>query len=367
MKRTIIWRLYRHCLKPILFLFHPETMHSAFGRIGNILASSGLTRKLTKWLFYYEHAALKQRILGIDFINPVWLAAWFDKDIMLPDIIADIGFGYEECGSITNLPYGWNPWTRLHRLKLSRGLIVNYGLKNKWVKYAKEVIEQTHCKVPLFVSIAKTNCIQTCDFQTGIDDYVESLTTLQWIHKISWFTLNISCPNAFGWEDYASPERLVSLLQAVEKLKIKQLIFVKLPVDKPWEEIKELVQVCVDYGIHWVIISNLTKHREDIEEKNSIIHLAWWISGKPTQGKSDYLIGKTYQYFGKQILIVGVGGIFSAEDAYHKIKQWASLVQLITGMVFQWPQLIWEINQWLVKLLRKDWYSNISDAIGKNF
>lgn len=104
-----------------------------------------------------------------------------------------------------------------------------------------------------------------------------------------------------------------------------------------------------------------------LSEKADNNYLPWWISGKPTQEKSDYLIGKTYQTFGKQIIIVWVGGIFSAEDAYYKIKQWASLVELITGMIFQWPQLIWAINQWLVGLLRKDWYTNISEAIGKNF
>ncbi len=366
MKTILIGRMYRNLLKPILFLFHPETMHDMFGTIGKLLGGSWLGREITSGMFYYAHPSLHQEICDIRFPNPVGLSAGFDKDIQLPNIIWDIWFWREECGSITYRSYEWNPWTRLYRLKKSKGLVVNYGLKNEGVAYAKEAIEKSNCKVPLFVSLAKTNCIETCDLERGIEDYVASLDELKWVGKIQGFVLNISCPNAFGGEDYTSPDRLALLLEAIRVIGAIQPIFVKLPIDRSWEEIKVLIETCIKFHIEWVIISNLTKYREDIVEKHEIENISWGISGKPTQQKSDYLIGQTYRAFGKKIIIVGVGGVFSAEDAYHKIKQGASLVSLITGMIFQWPQLIGEINKWLVELMKKDGYRNISQAVGKD-
>jgi dihydroorotate dehydrogenase len=146
----------------------------------------------------------------------------------------------------------------------------------------------------------------------------------------------------------------------------KKPILVKLPVDKEVAEIVALVEVCIAYGVAWVIISNLTKKREYIFEQQEISGTLWGISGKPTQAKSDFLIGEVYKQFGKQIVIIGVGGIFCAEDAYHKIRQGATLVQLITGMIFQWPQLIGEMNAWLVDLLRKDGFAHVQQAIWAN-
>lgn len=368
---TIIGRLYRILLKPILFLFPPETMHTVFGHVGARLGRFSRTRKCIRRLFHYSHPSLEQTICGIHFPNPVGLAAWFDKDILLPNIIGDVGFGREECGSITKDAYAWNPWKRLYRLKKSRGLVVNYGLKNNGVTYAKEKIERARPGVPLFVSIAKTNCTQTCDYQAGIDDYVASLECLAWVRNIQGCVLNISCPNAFWWEDYTAPDRLAWLLKAVEELyahnkTLQKPHFVKLPVDKSREQTKALIEVCIEHNITWIILSNLTKYREDIIEKNEIADMPGGISGKPTQHKSDYLIWKTYETFGKRIIIVWVGGIFSAEDAYQKIKQGASLVQLITGMIYQGPQLIWEVNRWIAELLRNDWYKHIREAIGAN-
>lgn len=353
-------------VKPILFLFPPEMMHNSFGMIGKWLGKLNFGRRLTRNSFYYEHNSLHQDIFWIHFPNPVWLSAGFDKDILLPNIIGDIGFGREECGSITYHPYAGNPGTRLFRLKKSHWLVVNYGLKNKWVDYAQQMIEQSHCVVPLFVSIAKTNSGETCDLQGGIEDYIATLRQLHSIDKIDGFVLNISCPNAFGGEDYTTPERLSALLHAVREVNVQQPLMIKLPVDKPWEEIKALVEVCISFGISGVIISNLTKNRDEIVEKELIHHIPGGISWKPTQTKSDYLIGQTYKTFGKQILIIGVGGIFSAQDAYRKIKQGASLVSLITGMIFQWPQLIGEINKGLVELMKKDGYTHIGEAIGKD-
>lgn len=367
MGRFLFGICYRTLVKPVLFLFSPETMHTVFWRIGYVLWSRWFTRRITHLFFNYAHTWLSQTVWWYTFPNPVGLAAWFDKDIQLPNIIDAVWFGRTEVGSITYKPYGGNPGKRLFRLLKSQGLLVNYGLKNAWAYIAKQRLLHTQCKVPLFVSIAKTNCIETCDLQKGIQDYVTSVEILNDVEQLQGFVLNISCPNAFGGEDYTSPDRLRMLLEAVHVWQSKKPYLVKLPVDLSVDEIKVLVEVCIDFGIAWVIISNLTKQRSTLVDAELIATLPGGVSGKPTQSKSDVLIGEVYKHFWNQLHIVGVGWIFSPEDAYHKIRQWATLVQLITGMIFQWPQLIGEINAWIVSLMQKDGFTHISQAIGANF
>lgn len=367
---SIIWVLYRNILKPILFLFDPEKIHELFGSIGVFLGKYWWAKKITKWLFHYENKKLHQTVAGVTFSNPVWVAAWFDKDINLPNIIGHVWFWWEEIGSITAKPYSWNKGKRLFRLKKSGGLVVNYWLKNKWVEYADKKILQTNANIPLFVSIAKTNNQDVCEYAKGIDDYVESFQKLKNNKNIQWFTLNISCPNSFWWEDYAKPDRLIWLLQAIQKIELHKPLFVKMPVDASVSETLAVVDICLHHGVSGVIVGNLTKQRDDKinkKELEKIKDIPGWISWLPTKDKSTLLIWEIYKTFWNKIIIVWCGGIFSAQDAYDKIKNGATLLQLITGMIFNWPQLIWKINKWLIDLLKKDWYEKISDAIWANF
>ena len=138
-----------------------------------------------------------------------------------------------------------------------------------------------------------------------------------------------------------------------------------MPINLPWKEFKPLCEVALKYKVDGVIIGNLNKNRQDpaiIDEIPKSVQGS--ISGKPTEKLSNELISKTYREYKKKLIIIGAGGIFSAEDAYEKIKRGSTLVQLITGMIYQGPQLIGEINRGLVKLLEKDGYKNISQAVG---
>lgn len=325
---------------------------------------------MTRRVFHYENKKLEQIVAWIHYLNPVWLAAWFDKDINLPNIIWDVWFWSEEIGSITAHTYEGNLGKRLYRLKKSNWLIVNYWLKNKWAHYANKKIYTLQSKIPLFVSIAKTNNKEVCEYNKWIEDYLESFKILKDNKNITWFTLNISCPNAFWGEDYAKPDRLIWLLKAIQQLDLDKPLFVKMPVDASIPEILSIVEVCLHYGVAGVIIGNLTKERDNKihkKELEKIKNIPGWISWFPTREKSTQLIWEIYKAYWNKIIIVWCGGIFSAQDAYDKIKNGASLLQMITGMIFQWPQVIWKINKWLVKLLEQDWYNNISEAIGANF
>ena len=179
--------------------------------------------------------------------------------------------------------------------------------------------------------------------------------------KNSIYEINISCPNAFGGETFTTPERLDLLLSEINKVEIKEPIFIKMPIDKEWADFRGLLEVIVNYNIAGVTIGNLRKDRNGIDVSDEI---KGGLSGKPTQDIVDDLIKRSYRAFGDKLIIIGVGGVFDAEDAYRKIRAGASLVALITALVFEGPQVVGEINEGLDKLLERDGFSSVSDAIG---
>jgi dihydroorotate dehydrogenase len=172
------------------------------------------------------------------------------------------------------------------------------------------------------------------------------------------FELNISCPNAWGGEDFAEPHLFERLAKGVKELKLKQPVIVKLSPDLTNRNVDRIIEISARYGIAGFVCSNLTKKHG--EGKGGL-------SGKAVEGKSNrqlsYLYRRNLEYK-KRFVLIGVGGIFSAEDAYRKIKLGANLVELITGMIYQGPQLIGEINYGLAELLKGDGYSNIKEAVG---
>ncbi len=358
--------LYQRLLRPVLFLFNPEDIHDFLTNIGQFLGKFRLTKFLTHKLFYFSHPSLTQTIASLKFTNPVGLSAGFDKDANLINILANVGFGFMQVGSITHKPYEGNPQPRLYRLKKSKGLLVYYGLKNIGVKKITKKLKKRKDKDFLLgLSVAKTNCQETVGVQAGVNDYFNCLKQLKKVKVGDYYTLNISCPNTFGGEPFTDPAKLTKLLNKISTLNIKKPIFLKLAINLPWLKFRKLLEVAIKFNITGVIIGNLNKNRQDKAIKDTIPpDIFGSASGLPCQKLSNQLIKKTYQSYGDKLIIIGVGGIFSSEDAYQKIKLGASLVQLITGMIYQGPQLIGQINRDLVELLKKDGYNNISQAVG---
>lgn len=354
--------LYKGIAKPIFFLLDPEKIHNRMLLFGRFLGSNPITRAITAFFFSYSNKKLEQTILGIRFKKPVGLAAGFDKDALITDIMKPTGFGFTEVGSITGEPCVGNPKPRLWRLVKSQGLLINYGLNNQGSEEIAERLAKKHFTLPLGTSIAKTNSKETNTVEGGIADYVKAYKALADIGDFS--VINISCPNAFGGEPFTDPEKLEKLLAEIVKIKTEKPIFVKIAPDLKEETVDEIIEISRKYGVKGFICTNLTKNRNNpkILEKNLPENGS--ISGKPIEDLSDKMIAYVYKKTQGKSVIIGVGGIFSAQDAYRKIKLGASLVQLITGMIYEGPQLISEINQGLVKLMEKDGYGNISEVIG---
>lgn len=351
-------------MKPVLFRFDPERVHDAFTLFGSLLGATPIGRAFVAWLYRHDHPVLEQTMLGMHFSNPIGLSAGFDKNALLTDIMPSVGFGFEEVGSVTGEPCEGNPKPRLWRLPKSHGLVVNYGLKNDGCKVVARRLQGKRFAFPIGISVAKTNSSATVETAAGIADYEKAFRALEGI--ADYLTINISCPNAYGGEPFASPERLELLLTRLDETPTSKPIFVKLPVDVTTDELDALVAVMERHRVHGVIIANLTKRRDRAEIDQEEVHHVGrgGISGKPTLETSNALIAHLFRATGRRFVIVGSGGVFTAEDAYEKIRCGASLIQLITGMIFEGPQLIGDINRGLVELLQRDGFANISDAVG---
>ncbi|MBI2315097.1 quinone-dependent dihydroorotate dehydrogenase [Candidatus Daviesbacteria bacterium] len=361
LRNRILSFCYKNLLKPLFFLVEPENIHGGMTLAGRFLGGNSLTRKLTSLLFSYSHPALEQKILGIKFKNPVGLSAGFDKDARLTNILPSVGFGFAEIGTITGEACKGNLRPRLWRLKNSRSLIVNYGLKNDGAERISKRLQGKDFAFPVITSIGKTNSLGTVEIDAGIKDYVKAYQYFTGIGDI--FEINISCPNAYGGLPFSDPQKLDVLLKQITKIPTKKPIFIKMPPDLTDNQLDKILEVVKKHKIDGFTCSNLTKPRTN-KISDRVVPKDGGLSGKLVEQLSNHQIQRIYQKTKGKYIIIGVGGIFSAEDAYRKIKLGASLVELITGMIFQGPQLISEINQGLVKLLKKDGYTNISQAVG---
>ncbi len=345
-------------------MFDPEFMHDRITAIGEVLGKFGLGNFFVGKLFSYSSPVLEQDLWGIKFKNPVGLGAGFDKDAKLYSLMESIGFGFSEIGTVTLDSYGGNPKPRLYRLLKSKGLVVNYGLKSIGAETIIKSLKLKSKIIPQIISIGRTNSKNTADPDAGILDYYNCLKRFIDSNVGDAYEINISCPNLFGEELFNDEVSLQKLLSKLHSLEIKKPIFIKMPINLPWPEFKKLVDMALKFGAQALVIGNLNKDRNDKLIKDVIPNMKGGVSGKPTENLSNNLISKTYKYCGDKIKIIGVGGIFSAQDAYQKIRLGASLVELITGMIYEGPQLVGDINRGLARLLRRDGYKNIADAVG---
>lgn len=362
-RNTMFRLLYQFILKPLFFMLDPEDVHDHMTQMGSLLGRYSVGKKIMHYMYGYSHESLEQNICGITFKNPIGLAAGFDKDGHLMDILPEIGFGFEEMGSVTAQRCAGNPKPRLQRLKKSKSLVVYYGLKNDGALAIHKRLGDRKFKFPLGISIAKTNCKETADMQTGVQDYRESYMLL---HKqADYVTLNISCPNAYGGQPFTDKVSLRSLLTSIQEVRGSEPIFIKLSPDLTETQIDDIVELGNEFNIDGYICTNLTKNRDNKKIIDPIT-IPGGVSGKVVQSLSDDLIRKMYIKTQGKKVIMGCGGVSNAADAYRKITNGASLIQMITGMIFEGPQAISDINLGLVELLRKDGYTHISQAVGKD-
>jgi len=375
-RNKIIHGLYVAVLKPIFFLQDPEKVHDYMTHIGARLGSHSWSRVITRGLFDYKNKKLSQDILGIHFGNPIGLSAGFDKNAEMIDILPSVGFGFAEVGSITGERCEGNPKPRLWRLPKSESLVVWYGLKNDGCeaisKRLEEKLDGKHFDIPVGMSVAMTNCAENLVLENAIKDFAKAFRVMEPVSD--YITVNISCPNAQGGQPFVDAQKLDLLFNELDKVPTKKSVFIKLSPDLSYDGFDSILEVVHKHRIDGIITTNLTKNRDNPKILDENVSGVGGISGKAVKDLADDTLayiskkesswGASKNKNGKKLVLIASGGVFTAADAYKKIRLGASLVQMITGMIYEGPQVIGEINRGLVELLKKDGFTNISQAIG---
>lgn len=350
-------------LRKALFTLPPETAHHA-GIFGiRCLFNTPVIASIAASQLRYESPLLQQNIMGLNFKNPVGLAAGFDKYCTFFKHFEQLGFGFGEIGTITPLPQNGNDKPRLFRDPKAKAILNRMGFNNGGMeKCAKSMQNVKSHSIPLCINIGKNKVTPN---ENAKDDYLKLIQGLS--DYASFFTVNISSPNTPGLRNLQAKADLLNLLEPIMELnnKLKKLpIALKIAPDITEVEVDDIVAVVLKTGISSIITTNTTIDKSQIHEKFK--NEAGGVSGKPVKNKSDQVLRWVAERTEKKIPLIGVGGIFSAEDAYHKIKLGASLVEVYTGWIYEGPFLVKKINHGIEQLLKKDGYKNISEAIGSN-
>lgn len=355
--------LYKKIIRPILFKTDPEKIHHLVIHMLMVVSSFSPFYNIIKKFLFVDDPRLHVKIGNLELKNPVGLSAGFDKNITAPLAYPMLGFGFVELGSITNSAQPGNPKPRLWRLPQDSGLIVYYGLSNCGsVEAAKRIKTKLQKRdIPFGVSIAVTTGLSEKEMA---DDYVRSFLDLY--DLADYITLNVSCPNVAKCDVFAQVSFIEELLQKIMNIvsaqggpvfsgkKIKKDIFIKIGPDMSYEDLDKVIDLCLKYEITGIVATNLIKNRSWVKKfKSSTEQLnhPGGISGKHLQDRSNKIISHIRERAGDKLKIIGVGGIFTAEDAYDKMKAGADALQMITGFIYGGPFTIRKINKGLLKIL----------------
>ncbi len=338
---------YKHLLKPILFRFDPEAVHDFFIAGGEKLGNLALGRFLIASTYNYKGSQIAKDVDGLHYRTPFLLAAGFDYNARLTNILPSIGLGGEEIGSVTARACAGNAKPRLKRLPHSQAIVVNKGLRNDGVDTIIERLKETARKNSTQqdfvkgISIARTNDNQSVSIEAGIADYLYSFRRLNEEKVGDYYTINISCPNAFGAEAFTDPKLLDQLLSALKKVPCAKPVYIKMPINLAWADFHELLKVIDLHGLQGVVIGNLNKDYTSLKDQTETpVTYEGGLSGAPCQKPSTELIRKTREVYGSRFTIIAAGGVMSPADALEKIAAGADLIQLITGLIYEGPGLV---------------------------
>jgi dihydroorotate dehydrogenase len=305
---------------------------------------------------------LAQNLFGLDFPNPLGMAAGFDKNARVPGPLLDMGFGFVEIGTLTPLAQSGNPSPRMFRSSADRAVINRLGFNNEGQEAALARLKQVRPR-----GIVGVNLGAGRDSADRIGDYVDGIARMAEV--ASYFTVNISSPNTPGLRDLQAPDALDGLLarvqQARQALKKTPPLLVKLAPDLADDDLPEVVRVILSRGADGIVVSNTTLARTGLRDQ-SFSRETGGLSGRPLFARSTRMLARVYRLSEGKLPLIGVGGIDSAEAALAKIEAGASLVQLYTGLVFEGPGLIRRIKQALLAAMAKGGHASLAPLVGRN-
>lgn len=353
---------YKHAVKPVIFGMEPDKAHektATFARLsGKVTPLMGMLRLMLD----YTDPILRTNVCGVDYANPFGLSAGLDKNCDMAACLDNAGFGFETVGSTTARVCAGNPRPWFHRLPQYESMLIHAGLPNDGSQVVINRVEKARLAaktMKMSVSIARTNDMAEPSEEQGIADYVTSFRRAA--YRTDMIEVNISCPNTYVGEVFTEPEPLDRLLTALDAIPRSQPVTLKMPQDKTWPQFSALLDVIVRHNVQMVTIANLRKDRTGFDVPQD-----WQgnMSGAPCRKPSMDLVENTYRYYGDKLAIAGVGGVFTAQQAYEKIRHGASLVMFVSSLMFRGPQEITILKRGLAELLRRDGFTSVSQAVG---
>ncbi len=338
--------MYKSLIRPVLFKFDPEAVHhftfsmlKNFGFLARIFFPKPIADK-----------RLEREVFGLKFKNPVGLAAGFDKNAVLFNELADLGFGFVEIGTVTPKAQAGNPKKRLFRLIEDGGIINRMGFNNDGLEAAIEKLKGNKGKIIIGGNIGK-NTDTTPEHYTR--DYLECFDGLH--PYVDYFVLNVSCPNVGSHAKLEDVEYLRELITEVKKINqsktFQKPVLLKIAPDLNDHQLDEIIGLIAETKIDGVIVSNTSINREGLKTPPEVLAEIGngGLSGKPIRERSTRMIRYLSEKSNRTFPIIGVGGIHSAKDAIEKLDAGASLVQLYTGFIYEGPELINDINREVLK------------------
>ncbi|MGB8364891.1 MAG: quinone-dependent dihydroorotate dehydrogenase [Rhizomicrobium sp.] len=298
--------------------------------------------------------------LGLDFPNPIGLAAGFDKNAIVPDAMAKFGFGFVECGTVTPRPQGGNPRPRLFRLREDRAVINRMGFNNAGMEAMARRLEAHRGKTILGINIGanKDSAERSADYERAF------LRLASFAHYV---TVNVSSPNTPGLRGLQNRAELEHLLTRLTQARAcagsRVPLLLKIAPDIDNSAADDIAHVALASGIEGLIVSNTTIARPS-SLKSRHAHQSGGLSGAPLFAPSTALLRAMRERVGARLVLVGVGGIRSGADVYAKIRAGATLVQLYTALVYEGPDLIARLKKDLLACLARDGFASAADAIG---
>ena len=317
---------------------------------------------------FNEDMKLHQHLWGLDFFNPVGLAAGFDKNAEVVMSLLNMGFGFVEAGTVTPMPQKGNKKPRVFRLLQDQGIINHLGFNNLGIDIVAKKLNKLNLNI-LSKGVVGINIGKNNDSTSAIEDYCIGLETLGPLAH--YVTINISSPNTPGLRDLQKRGQIENLVKSLNKIKNNQenlaakAVLFKIDPDMDEEQLRDIALMSLALGVDGLIISNSTIDRPSTLISPNKTEIGG-LSGKPLFIKSTLVLKKMYSLTNGQIPLIGVGGISNGVECYEKIKAGASLVQLYTALVYQGPSIVKKIKNEILSCLNTDGFKNIKEAVGTN-
>ena len=348
--------LYRWALRPALFALDAELAHD--------LTIGALRQPLVQQALQSGRGAaadsLRQRIQGLTFENPVGLAAGLDKQGVAIAAWAALGFGFAEIGTVTPRPQPGNPRPRLFRLRDDRAIINRFGFNSLGAAgVAGNLSGPLPPAMRLGVNLGKN---RETPNERAADDYVAAARILR--PYADYFVVNVSSPNTTGLRDLQESRALRGLLQAVIGAAGAIPVLVKVSPDAPADDLLQSVDAALEGGATGVIATNTTIGRSGLRTTGPLAAEAGGLSGAPLRAVAHDTCRLLFRHLRGRVPIVGVGGVFPADDAHERIRAGAALVQIYTGLIYDGPGMVPRLVDGLAERLQRDGFSNVREAVG---